>query len=114
MALALAMTQNKTGAFALTLTQSDGSVLSIVSGMVIYFHAAYGTFTIEKFSPSDGITVTDAAGGLATLQIEPADTAGLTFTGVVIMPCELTLTYQGEAYELDSGFLTVTEAVGTP
>jgi hypothetical protein len=114
MSLNLALTREKTGVFFLTAVQSDGSPQSLV-GSTIYFHAAaQDGFAINKSSPSSGITITDASGGLATLTIMPSDTTALSPTGVYAMPCELTLGNGGALYELNTGTLTITPNVGTP
>lgn len=117
MALALTMVQNKTADFFLTVTQSDGVTAQDLTGTTLYFHAANGAgFTIDKNSGGAGITVTNAAGGLATLRIDPADTAALVIasTGVLQMPCELTLKSGTLAYEIANGTMTITANVGTP
>lgn len=113
----LTMTQDKTGTFAIALTQGDPAVpLPIVTGMTVWFHAAYNGLTIDKSSPSSGITIVDAPTGQVVLQIEPADTAalGLDSASTVGIPCELTLQVLSEAYEIDRGVLSVSGNVGTP
>lgn len=120
MALALSMTQNKTGVFFLSVYQSDGTTPQSLVGLALWFHAAYAPsgFTLDKNSPSNGITITDTAGGAdcATLQIEPGDTTALLLSAEAIaqMPCELNLVDGSESFELDRGTLTVTGNVGTP
>ncbi len=113
MALSLSMTRAKTGAWLLTVTDSTGAAQDL-TGMTLWFHAVVGGVAIDKSSPSDGITITNAAGGLATLQLEPADSEAIGDTGVFSGPCELTLVNGAERYELNAGTLRVTANVGTP
>jgi hypothetical protein len=114
--LSLSITQNKTGVFFLTVTQSDGVTPQDLTGSTLWFHAATGGFQLNKSSSGNGITITNATGGLATLQIEPGDTAALSLvpSGTVAMPCELSLQNGSESYELNTGLLVVTANVGTP
>jgi len=102
----------------LSVYQSDGVTPQSLVGSTLWFHAGTGGFAINKNSPGSGITIQNSAGGLncATLQIEPGDTSGLILgqSGVIQMPCELTLQNGAEAYELDNGTLTVLANVGTP
>jgi len=120
MALQLSMTQNKTGVFFLSVFQSDGVTPQSLVGSTLWFHAAYtpAGFSLNKSSPSSGITINNSAGGTdcATLQIEPGDTAALALgpEAVATMDCELTLQNGSEDYELNRGTLTVTGNVGTP
>ena len=119
MALVLAMTQNKTGVFFLSVYESDGVTPQSLAGATLWFHAALPlvSFEINKSSPSSGITIQNPAGGLncATLQIEPADTENLQLypQGQVVMPCELSMQVAAESYELNSGTLSITANVGT-
>lgn len=116
--LSLEMTQNKTGVFFLSVFQSDGVTPQDLTGSTLWFHARYQSFAINKSSPSSGITIQNEAGGAdcATLQIEPADTSALplSVSGVISMPCELTLQNGPENYELNTGSLSVSANVGTP
>jgi len=118
--LQLSMTQDKTGVFFLSVFQYDGVTPQPLSGLTLWFHAAYKAdgFVLDKSSPSSGITITNIAGGAdcATLQIEPGDTAALNLIdgAVASMPCELNLVNGAESYELASGFLIVNANVGTP
>ena len=121
MSLSLSMVQNKTGVFFLSVFQSDGVTPQTLVGSILWFHAAIpgGGWSVNKSSPSSGITVNNSAGGqnCATLQIEPIDTANLSAigtSGVIALPCELTLQNGSEAYELASGSLQVSANVGTP
>ena len=112
MALNLSMTRKKTGLWNLSVVDSFGSAQPL-DGTVLYFHAD-GPITIDKNSPSNGITIVDSAGGLATLQIDAADTAALPEGGQFSMPCELTLLNGVDPFELDKGRLTIDANVGEP
>lgn len=117
--LALRVTRNKTGICFLTVIQADGSPQNL-TGCTLYFHAHWGSFTLNKDSTiSGGITITDIPGGLATLEIVPAESANVYIPvadGAIAIPCELTLTPSsgGERFPLDSGTLTICGNVGTP
>jgi len=116
MALALSMTRAKTGVFFLSVYQNDGTTPQDLSGTTLYFHANVDGIDIDKSSPASGITIQTIGGGAdcATLQIEPSDTTSIPDGGVFEGPCELTLGQGSEAYELNSGTLTVSPNVGTP
>ena len=112
MALNLSLTRLKTGLYNVTVTNGDGSALDL-TGMTLYFHAA-GVVEIDKSSPSDGITITSAAAGLAQLQIDPADTEDVPADGNFGLSCELTLVNGSNYYPLNSGNLHISPNVGTP
>lgn len=116
MALALTMTREKTAVFFLSVYKSDGVTPQPLAGTVLWFHAKIKNAVIDKSSPSSGITITNAAGGLncATLQIEPSETAAIPTFGAYLGYCELTLQNGSELYELDRGTITVEANVGTP
>lgn len=116
--LALSVVANKTGVFFLSVYEADGVTPQDLTGTVLWFHAAITAlpFTINKSSPSSGITITNLAGGLncATLQIDPVDTASLPVGITYGMPCELTLQSGLNDLELAQGTLSVSPNVGTP
>ncbi len=112
MALNLSLTRLKTALFNITVVEDDGSALDL-AGLTLYFRAS-GVVDIEKYSPSNGITITNAAGGLAQLTIEPADTATVPAGGDFSIPCELTLLDGTNPFELNKGNLHITPNVGTP
>lgn len=116
MALAMSMTRDKTGIFFLSVYQSDGVTPQDLTGSVLWFHAGTMPITIDKSSPSSGITIENIAGGAncATLQIEPSDTIALDQGTAYYFPCELTLQNGAEAYELARGTLQILPNVGTP
>jgi hypothetical protein len=112
--MTLEMTRLKTGVWFLTVLQADGVTPQDLTGSTVWFHAVVESLVIDKSSPSSGITITNAAGGLATLQIEPGDTSSVPNTGIHSGDCELTLQSGSENYELARGTLTILENVGTP
>src|SRR5580704_11968378 len=90
--ISLSMTRDKTSDFAIAVFEADGVTPQDLTGAVLLFYAQIGTVLISKSSVSSGgITINSVTGGLATLQIEPADTVGLAFGGVVQGPCEITM-----------------------
>lgn len=109
----LKITRLKTGSFLLTVTKSDGTPQDLTA-LTLWFHASVGGILIDKSSPSNGISITNAAGGLATLTIEPDDTSAVPSAGIYSGDCELTLQSGSEAYELVSGTLTIVPNVGVP
>ncbi len=111
----LSIVRDKTAIYYIDALLGDGTPMPLGAG-VMYFHASNGGFGIDKSSPSNGIVITDAANGLATLTINPADTAALPANGVFGMPCELTLVGGSPAgtLELATGNLTISPNVGTP
>ncbi len=115
-ALSLSMTRDKTAVFFLDVFKYDGTAQPL-SGSTLYFHAAINAgFSINKYSPSSGIVITNMAGGAncATLTIDPVDTTALADNGNYSMPCELTMVNGGATYELNRGTLRVLPNVGTP
>ncbi len=113
MATNISITRSKTGLYNLAVTDADGSVVDL-TGMTLYFHAsASGIATIEKSSPSSGITITNAAGGLVQLKIDPADTADVP-DGDFGIPYEFTLLNGTDPYEIVNGSLHIGQNVSTP
>lgn len=114
MSQALTMTRGKSGVFFLTVVQMDGVTPQDLTGVTLYFHCDVGGIEIDLSSPSGGITITDAAGGLATVTIDPADTDAVPVTGIYQGPFEVTLDDGTNVYVVDDGTLTVSPNVGTP
>lgn len=112
--ITLSITREKTGIFFLTVTQADGVTPQDLTALTLWFHAIVGGIAINKSSPAGGITIINAVGGLATLQIEPGDTVAIPASGIYSGPCELTLEAGSEAYELASGTFSVAPNVGLP
>lgn len=115
MALDLSIVRKKTGLWQLTVTTSAGAAQNL-TGLTLHFHATAGLINVNKNSPPPGgITITNAVGGLATLQLDPADTAALPVgEGIYAVPCELTLVDGANYYELARGDLTIDPNVGEP
>ncbi len=118
----MSIVRAKTAIYYIDVLQADGSPFDL-TGTVMYFHASNGSFVIDKSSmlggsPAviQGIFFSNAAMGLATLTIDPADTESLGSQGVFGMPCEFTLTGGSPAgtLELATGNLTISPSVGTP
>lgn len=76
--MALSMYRGNTKAFNVTVTQ-NGITYDLDNAAGLYFTARTDAGAEPLFSKSlsDGITITNAAGGLATITLAPADTAGL-------------------------------------
>ena len=117
--MALAVTRKKAAIIPFQVVLNNSPLVPYdLSASTLWFHAQFpGTaFFIDLYSPDGGITIDDAANGLATLTISALNTAGLP-AGDFQMLCELsdqiTLSPQ-VVYELNRGTLTVKANVGTP
>ena len=79
---ALKMYRGDTTSFTVTCSDDEGGVLDI-TGAVLWFTAknnptdtdAQAVF--QHYSPSNGIVLTDAANGIATITMAESDTSGL-------------------------------------
>jgi hypothetical protein len=71
----LEMTRGDTTTFDVTLTDGDGDPLDLTD-LDLTFTASHAAMVITK-TVGDGITVTDLAGGLASIELVPDDTADL-------------------------------------
>lgn len=79
MATDLTMVQGDSVALDFAITDQDGAVVDL-DGATIRWQMArsvYAAPMVEK-AVGDGITVTDATGGLFTVTLDPADTATIT------------------------------------
>jgi len=116
--LNLTATRSKTALFDIAVLESDGTTPQDLTSATLYFHASVGGVTFSKSSlASGGITITSPTGGLAELQINPADTAAILGSGygTCVGPCELTMVdASGDAFELSQGTILVNTNVGTP
>lgn len=122
--VSLSMTRLRTASWALTVTQIDTvTPLPLSGGKVLWFFAKKyltdhdNASVIRKNSASvGGITVTDAPNGLATLQIDPADTDAVRSggQGQMIFPCEFVLIDGSNRYELDTGTIAIGPNVSVP
>lgn len=112
--MTLNITRKKTGLWLLTITDANGAAQDL-TGLTLHFHATAGLVAINKSSPTSGIVITNAVGGLATLQLDPTDTAALPAgEGIYSVPCELTLVDGSSYYELARGDLHIDPNVGEP
>ena len=110
MALSLRMTRARTAVFSIAVLQ-NGAPLN-VTGKTLYFTAKFkvqdaDAAAVVKKSTGSGIVVTDAPNGLATLTINPADTAALAEKNTQRLVCDVALKDGANVYELDSGTLDV-------
>lgn len=108
----LSMTSNKTALFSIAVVQPDGVTPVNVTGMDIFFHAGLSPVLTKHVGA--GITVTNAAQGLATLQIDPADTSALPANITTTVNCELTLQNGTENIEIYRTTLVIYPDVATP
>ncbi len=109
------MYRAKTALFSIAVFEADGITPQDLTGSVLLFHALVGLAAINKTSVSSaGITIDSVTGGLATLQIDPADTLAVPFGGVATGPCELTMQTDSNNYEVAAGSLIVNTNVSVP
>ncbi len=113
MTLALSMTRDKTAVWSITVLQADGTAQNI-GGTTLWFHGIVGGVSIDKSSPSGGISIISASAGTATLTIDPVDTGGIPASGTYQGSCELTMVVGSAAYELASGVITVSPNTAIP
>ncbi len=106
MQLALKNIRGRTGLWKIAVLQADGTPQNI-TGLTLWFRADVGGVTIAKTSPSGGIAITNASGGLATLKIDPADTDGIPASGVYGGPCELVMQDGIDSYPLGDGTIVI-------
>jgi hypothetical protein len=65
---------------ALTLLKSDGTAFDLTGCVVLFSVKQYPqdtAFALQKSSANGGVTITNAAGGLATVNLTAAETAAL-------------------------------------
>lgn len=106
----LSMFRGDTKRFTLTITRS--SVAEDLAGAALRWTAKpsladvdSATTTIRK-AIGDGITVTNEAGGIAMLQLDPEDTIALTKTTTYHYDVQL-VTAAGDVETIDTGKITV-------
>lgn len=91
----LELRRGDTHVFDLTILNAAGTAMNL-TGATVRFTAknnlsdADGSAVITKISPSSGIVVTDAAGGLARLTLLPADTSSITQERVLYYDVQVT------------------------
>ena len=88
-ATALQITRGDTSALNVTCYQSDGVTALNITGYTLWWTAKNSASdadpgVIQKTTTGGGITITNAAGGIATVNLVPADTSGLS-TGVALL-----------------------------
>jgi hypothetical protein len=112
----LTMMRDRTQLFALVVT-SNNVALDLTGKTLTFTVREYFSATtarIAKSSPASGITITSpASAGLATLQVDPADTGAISNTGSVELYYDLMLTDGTNKYNLASGKFYVTGNVTT-
>lgn len=115
------MTRLRTATWALAVTQVDGVTPLDLSGKTLWFFAknyltdSDAAAVIRKNSGGvGGITITNAALGLATLEIDPADTSGVLLKTIFSLICEFVLIDGANRYELDSGKITIQGNISVP
>ncbi len=109
---ALEMTRDRTALFQITVT-SAGTPLDL-TGKSLSFEAKEslsGSFNITKDSVN-GITIAVGTGGLAVLQIDPADTTALSDIQSHTLVWDLKLVDGSNNYAVASGTLKVFGNVG--
>ena len=75
------MHQGDTKRLVITITDPDGDPISLVGATSIKWWVAKRVTSTSKLLQkdlSDGIVVTDAAGGVVTISIDPEDTVAVT------------------------------------
>ena len=111
----MTITRDKSATFSIAVTLADGVTPQDLTGAVLSYYALIGVNLINKSSPSTGITISSPpTAGIATLLIQPSDTALIPFGGVNSGPCELTMQLSGQDYDLAQGTIIVYSNVSTP
>ena len=110
MSFTLTMTRGDERSLSIAVTDSGGSAYNL-TGKRLLFTARHKATTISKTTVS-GITVTNAAGGLATVLLSPSDTSG--FADRVVLACDLqTDDNPASPVTLASGTITVLPDITT-
>ncbi len=101
------MTRGRSTVFDIVV-RTGGVLLELINGDVLEFAAATEpgeTPLFVKTSESEGIEITDAAAGAATLEISAEDTE--SFSAKTVLAWELVLVRDTRTYSLGFGKLTV-------
>lgn len=111
MSTALEITRGDTTTLNVSCFQTDGVTPLNITGYTLWFTAKYvvadadpGVF--QKTTTAGGITITNAAGGIATVSLVPTDTSSLA--GVVLLWDLQGKDPSGNITTLASGTLTIT------
>ena len=105
--LNLSLVAGETRQIAVTLTDSDGVAIDLTDAAIEY---EAGFVTPLTKSLGSGITVTDAAAGQFTIDLEQADTVDYDRTLSVLHECKV-LTSGGEVIVVFTGRLRVTDSL---
>ena len=111
----LTMTRGDTRFLEIAAKQADGVTAFDITNATLWFTAKVnvgdadpGQFQ-KHTGTGGGITKTNAAGGIARVHIEPANTEGLTADTTLVWDVQMRTT-EGYVYTLDWGSLTVERA----
>lgn len=96
---------------AIAAKKADGTAQTLVGKLLTFTAkdrlADLDAAAIISKSIGAGITVDNAAGGLATVTLSPADTAGFTGPRTLLWDIQMTDTVTGDKKTLDEGKLYV-------
>ena len=111
MATALEITRGDTSALNVTCYQSDGVTALNITGYTLWWTAKNrdgdaDPGVIQKTTTGGGVTITNAVGGLATVNLAAADTSGLG--GVLLLWDLQAKDAGGNITTLASGTVTIT------
>jgi hypothetical protein len=111
----LSMTRGDTLIFDVAVVDINGAPVSLTGKMLIFtvkarLSDADNAAIAQKKSPASGITITNAAGGLATVTLAPSDTRNLTDQWQSLV-WDLQLVDGSNVYTVANGALQVTPDV---
>jgi hypothetical protein len=111
----LTMTRGDTPQWALAVVDADGAPFDL-TGYTLYFTAKVALSDADpgvfQLTSGAGITVTNAAGGLATIQPRRADTSGLTDDARLFYDVQLSQAgAPDQTFTVDRGTLIITRDV---
>lgn len=111
----LRVTRDRTAVYVITVTDSVTGDPIDLSGKTLVFTVAptpNGSIFFQKQSPDEGIVITDAAGGLATVTIDPEDTVGIPGSGNTRYAWDLAELDGDKVWPLNSGGFSISANVG--
>ena len=112
--LKLEIHRGRTRQFSIAFTR-NGAALDLTSYTAHFAATATyetpGAAPIRKSSPASGIAINDAAGGLATLTIDAADTGTVANAKRTVWVCDLYLDAGGVKTDVDTGELIILGSV---
>lgn len=104
----LTMYRGDSAAFNLSAKQSDGSPMNLTTGTLFFTVKSHSrqldTDALLQKSTGNGITVTDAVGGLFTVTLSPSDTADAYAPSYMVWDVQY-VTSGGNVYTLADGQL---------